>query len=303
LPGFTRGAHAFDNFVPPRFGNGDCLDGLPAGGQFVNDGNVEIRVCGHRERARNGCRRHDELVRMAVFTDTFLSQRHALMHAETMLLIDYNEPELVKADAFLEQCVRADDQWRAAVGYRRERFAARRRLLAAGEPGRFQADRPEPVGEAAPVLFGEQLGRRHDRGLQPARHRLETGNRGNDSLAGTDVALDETHHRVWRLHVAEDLFRDALLCARQPERQLVDECVDLCLSAADRRRGFRVRECPQVLEAEVVGEQLFEGQALLARVAARHHEHDVSVRRWPVQVENRLGQGGHRQFPAYCIGQ
>ena len=105
----------------------------------------------------------------------------------------------------------ADDEPRAAVADRRERLAPGGRALAAAEPGRLDAQRPEPVGEIAPVLFGEQLGRRHDRGLHAAGDGLETGDRGDDGLAGTHVALDQPHHRMRLGEVLEDVIDDALL--------------------------------------------------------------------------------------------
>ena len=303
LPGLARGAHPLDDLVTARFRYGDSRNRLPAGRQFVDDGNVEIGIGGHRERARDRRRGHDQLMRMAVVAHALFPQRHALVHAEAMLLIDDDEAESTKADAFLEQCVRADDQRSAAIGDRGKGFAPRRRFLAAGEPGGLQPERPEPVGEALPVLLGEQLGRRHDRGLHAAGHRLETGDRGDDRLARADVALDEAHHRVRRRHVAEDFLRHALLRARQREWQPFDECVDPVLPAAERRRGLGIRDRAQVLQAEVVRQQFLEREALLARVTARNHQRDVRVGRRPVQVANGFRERGHREFTAYRIGQ
>ena len=42
--------------------------------------------------------------------DALVAQRHALVHAEAMLLVDDDERELIKLDAFLEQRMRADDK-------------------------------------------------------------------------------------------------------------------------------------------------------------------------------------------------
>jgi len=147
--------------------------------------------------------------------DAPLSQRHALVHAEAVLLVDDDERQVAKRDTFLEQRVRADDELRITAGDAVERIAPRRGALAAAEPGRLDAKRFEPGREVAPVLFGEQLGRRHDRRLHAAGDRLEAGDRGDHGLARAHVALDQSHHRVRLREVPENFRDDALLGARQ----------------------------------------------------------------------------------------
>ena len=140
------------------------------------------------------------------------------------------------------------------------------------------------------MLLGEQLGRRHDGRLHPAGDRLEARDRGDHGLARSDVALDQAHHRVWCLEIVEDLGDDTLLCAREPERQVGDEVADLGLAAGQRNRGLGLGECPEVAQAEVVGQQLLEREASLARVRACQQPPDVGVGWGPVQVADGVGQ-------------
>ena len=46
------------------------------------------------------------------------------------------------------------------------------------------------------MLFGEDFGRRHERRLPTGRDGLAGRQRRNDGFAGTDIALQQTLHRV-----------------------------------------------------------------------------------------------------------
>ena len=91
-----------------------CCTGVRPGRQLVDHRDVEVRVGGHGERARNGGRGHDQLMRDEAVFAPFSLQRQALMHAEAMLLVDDRERERGELDAFLEQRVRADHDGRAS---------------------------------------------------------------------------------------------------------------------------------------------------------------------------------------------
>ncbi len=210
---------AVDHFVAACVGQCDRRHGLAARRQLVDDRRVQVGIRRHSQCAGDGCCGHDELVRIAFLGHPFLPQGDALMHAEAVLLVDDHEREPGEVDALLEQGVRADDDLRAAVGNGRQCLAARRATLAATQPGGVYAQRPEPVAEAAPVLFGQQFGRRHYGGLHAAGDCPQAGNGRDDGLAGAHVALDQAHHRMLGGEVVEDLVDDALLRARQLERQ------------------------------------------------------------------------------------
>src|SRR6185437_2020234 len=117
-------------------------------------------------------------------------------------------------DAFLEERVRADREWRLAARQRFDRLAALSRRQRSRKPRDFDADITEPSLELAQMLLGEDLGRRHERDLPAALDRLQRGERGDDRLAGADVALQQPLHRHRALEVVGDLAPDALLRAR-----------------------------------------------------------------------------------------
>ena len=63
------------------------------------------------------------------------------------------------------------------------------------------------------MLLGEQLRRRHQRGLQPAARRARRGRGGNDRLAAADIALQQPHHGLRRRADPHRLRRSARACA------------------------------------------------------------------------------------------
>ena len=71
------------------------------------------------------------------------------------------------------------------------------------------ADRLEQPTHAARVLLGQQLGRRHDGGLQLVLHREQRGEQRDDRLAAADVALQQAVHAAVAAHVGHDLARGA----------------------------------------------------------------------------------------------
>ena len=80
------------------------FDRKPVRRLFVKKGHVHLAVKHHAERSRERCRAHDEKVRH----HALFQKRLALLHAETVLLVNDHEPEFMKRDTVLEQRVRAD---------------------------------------------------------------------------------------------------------------------------------------------------------------------------------------------------
>ena len=82
------------------------FDLAPALRHLVEDGHVEITVVSQCQGPRDRRRRHDEDVRFAALA----LQRHPLVHAEPMLLVDHGKREIVEGDALLHQSVGPDDE-------------------------------------------------------------------------------------------------------------------------------------------------------------------------------------------------
>ena len=104
-------------------------------------------------------------------------------------------PSLREADLLLDHRVRADDEAGLARRDLRQHLVALLALPAAGEPGDGDAERREPADQLLQVLLGEDLGRRHQRALPAGVDRARRGERGDDRLAGADVALQQAVHR------------------------------------------------------------------------------------------------------------
>jgi hypothetical protein len=151
-----------------------------------------------------------------------------------VLLVDDDDAEAGERDALLDQCMCPDRDVDAPVGETVQHVLALRPGDAIGEE--LDAQRPiteqvarvrhghsvEHPAHARRVLLGEHLRRRHQRALMAALHRREHRADRDQGLAGTDIALEQTMHRVWASEVGLDLCDRALLGAGQlvPERRV-----------------------------------------------------------------------------------
>jgi hypothetical protein len=73
------------------------------------------------------------------------------------------------------------------------------------------------------VLFGENLGRRHERALVSTLHGHQQRRERDDRLTRTNVALKEAMHWRGRGHVAREFLDRARLIAGQRKWQAFDE--------------------------------------------------------------------------------
>ena len=104
---------------------------------------------------------------------------------------------------------------------------------------------------------------------QPASIATRRGERGDDRLAGADVALQQAVHRhARRARSARDLFGDAALRARERERQRGEQLLVQPAAPPARARaraGAARSRCAMQLR-ELLREQLLELQALPGRM-------------------------------------
>jgi len=99
------------NFVPFAFRQNNSVHGLFPRRHFIDHRDIQIAVYGHRQGSRNrGCR-HDQHVSV----DALGSQCRSLNNAETVLLVNDNQPQFMKINTFLNQSVSADNDARLAV--------------------------------------------------------------------------------------------------------------------------------------------------------------------------------------------
>ena len=113
-------------------------------------------------------------------------------------------------------------------------------LRRAGRSGQ-QRD-PEPrrlqqLRDAQEVLLGQDLGRRHERDLQAVLHRDQRGQQRHDRLAGADVALQQTIHRLRPLQVVDDLLQRRPLSGGELEWQHAPRRIANPIVDVNRRRS------------------------------------------------------------------
>ncbi len=105
-------ADAVDHLADAFQRNRPRIDRLPAGRFFGELGDIEVAIGRQHQGARDGRGRHNQKIDgMALGR-----QRHALVHAETMLLVDHGQGEVGELDILLDQRMRADHEMDRTVG-------------------------------------------------------------------------------------------------------------------------------------------------------------------------------------------
>jgi len=179
------------------------LDGQPVLRRCLDDAHVTHAHERQVERAWDGRGREREHV------DLGLELLQALLvgHAETLLLIDHDEAEILEVDVLAEQTMGADDD------VHRARFEPRQRVLLL-TLGHETAQRTHGHGIGRETLLerDQVLGREHRRGHQYRHLRarldgLEGGAQRNLGLAVSDIAHDQAIHGRVPLEIGLDVDR------------------------------------------------------------------------------------------------
>ena len=137
------------------------------------------------------------------------------MHAETVLLVDHREPQIMESHRLLKQSMRAD---RNIDPTRSEALQDALALLSLFAPGEQSEAEPKPGRkrpQALGVLTRQDFGGGHQRGLPARLRRARHRHKRHDGLAGADIALKQPEHPFGLLHVGADLLDCALLAAGQ----------------------------------------------------------------------------------------
>ena len=132
-------------------------------------------------------------------------------HAESLLLVDNQQPEVAKPDVLREKPMGADDDVHLAGGQILERLF----LLGAGAEPADQIgpdrERGEPVGHCLVVLKREHGGRCQQADLLAVHHGFERRPHRHLGLAISDISAEEAVHRRPGLHVSPDVSDRGLL--------------------------------------------------------------------------------------------
>ncbi len=244
--------------------------------------------------------------------DAFCRQAQALVHAETMLLVDDRKQQVLVADILLEQRMRADDDLGVTRGDAFENLLALAALGAAGEDLDGNPGFARHLADGGKMLAGQDFGRRHQHRLAAAFDRRQHGDERHDRLAGTDVALQQPQHPVLAGHVVQDVGDRQPLTVRQREGQGVDHLAGQFTGRRHRRaRRFpeprpheRQRQLPRqefVIGEPPPGRRLGIDVVVVARVM--HHPERGGGRRETLLLQQRRFEPFRqiRYFRQSCI--
>ena len=192
-----RGHDLVEAFERHRAG----VDRLPSGRLFGQPRHVEIAIGGHHQGARDRRRGHQQGVGvMALF-----GEGQALLDAKAVLLVDDHEREVAKGDVGLQQRVGPDDDRGQARGEAGQGRVARPAFLPPGQQPDLDPGGPGEPPQGRLMLAGEDLGRRHQRGLRAALDRRQHRHQRDHGLAAADIALQQPHHPPGLRHLGADL--------------------------------------------------------------------------------------------------
>ena len=130
------------------------------------------------------------------------------------------------------------------------------------------------------MLLGEDLGWRHERGLETVRRRGEHRGGGHRGLAGADVSLQQPGHWLLLAHVFENLGQHRLLRAREPERQTTRPPLEQLFVGLDRDAVVGPAFALAQHQPKLQEEEIVESEPLLRR-----------LERWLVIRVVNLGDG------------
>ena len=179
--------------------------------------------------------------------------------------------------------MRADDELRSTARDVILRLALGGGAEAAGQPGRPDPERREPVRDAAEVLLREQLGGCHQGGLPAGLDGTRGRERGHDGLAAAHIPLDQALHRMFACQVVLDLVPDTTLRLGQLERQRRQQACRQPVRPQHRRAPLLPRRTRQA-QRDLLRHQFVELQSMPGRVRAIGERSRIGVRRRMVQA-------------------
>ena len=168
----------------------------------------------------------------------FLAQCQTLCDAETMLLVNHRQAQIIELHRILNQRVRTDDNLHFVGSERGVNFSLGFFLDAGCEPCDVNAERREPTVKFFKQLLGQNFGRCHHGGLSSCRDALRAGERGEHGFTRADIALQQSMHRIIGNHVLLNLRPRTRLRASHFEWQLRNEAIEHIALCSQTRRAF-----------------------------------------------------------------
>ena len=151
----------------------------------------------HLQRARDGRGRQAQHVHVGA--QGF--ERLLVLDAETLLLVDDHQPQILELDLRIEQLVRADHNVDLAGSKGGDGSFDFLGFLETAHRGHVDREALVALGERLEMLLDEQRGGHEHGHLFAVLHRLERGAHGDLRFAEAHVAADQAIHRARLLHV------------------------------------------------------------------------------------------------------
>ena len=177
-----------------------------------------------------------------------------------MLFIDDGKPEIVEDNAFLKQSMRANHDIDRAVRETAQDFFAPGAFVAAG-----QQRQPEPgglpeFGQRLVMLAGKNFGWRHQRRLPPRFNHRRHGEQRDNSLARSDIALQQPQHPRWRGKIRADFGKRGRLRSGEREWKRGGDLPPYMTIARTRAAGRALDFRTHQGKRQLGGEQFVEGK-------------------------------------------
>ena len=233
----------------------------------------------------------------------FFPQSQSLSHTKTMLFVDHGQSQFRERDALLKQRVRTDRELRGSTRDRLYRGAFFFCFEAAREPGNVHTQRQQQRGQFSIVLLRQNFGRRHDRRLKSVVDRLCGGKCGNNRFAATNVALQQSLHRMRRGEIGGDFPPGTQLCSSERKRQRLFERLRESVLRNQSRRGFGVARRAGFFHRQLLREHFVKLDAPPRRMGAFGETFEQCARRWMMQRMHAFGEIIECQFRADKVGQ
>ena len=177
------------------------LHRLTVGWRLLNGRHIPQTGEGHVQRPGDGGSRQGQHVHLTAH----LLEPLLVGHAEALLLVDDQQPQILELHALLQQLMGADQQVQTAgAGCLQNAFL----LLGGGESGQhldLHREILEPSAGGGIVLLGQNGSRHQNRRLLAVQNTLHNGSERHLRLAVAHVAAEKPVHGPGLLHILFDI--------------------------------------------------------------------------------------------------
>ena len=177
------------------------LHRLTVGWRLLNGRHIPQTGEGHVQRPGDGGSRQGQHVHLTAH----LLEPLLVGHAEALLLVDDQQPQILELHIFLQELVGADQQVQTAGAGRLQNALL---LLGGGEPGEdldLHREVLEPAAGGGVMLLGQHRGGHQNGGLLAVQDALHDGPEGHLRFAVAHVAAEEAVHGPGLFHVLFDV--------------------------------------------------------------------------------------------------